>query len=209
MSLDSDLRGVHPTLDLRIRGLLSEPSLRRYGTYPAVRSRAKQEALYAKYKAGRGNLAANPHRTLRTGSSFPYAWTPKGSWHMVQGDGYGHAVDLRRPVGVTRSMADRAVKPLLKKWGLKQTVRTEWWHLQALTSQGWLDGPTPSDTEGLTEMQIINDTEKKRMFASWTLNGTTVVREYSSYRGPDVGESLPGISIIIDEQVGKNQIIKA
>jgi len=208
MGLDADLRGVHPILDFRIRGLLSEPSLRRYGTYPAVRQRAKQEALYARYKAGRGNLAANPNRVLRTGPSFPYDWTPKGSWHMVQGDGYGHAVDLRRPVGVTRAMADRAIKPFLAKWGLKQTVRSEWWHLQALTSQGWVDGPNPSDNEG-TDMQIINDTEKKRMFASWTLNGTTIVREYSTYRGPDVGEGLPGISIIIDEQIAKKQILKA
>ena len=67
MSLDSNLRGIHPTLDLRIRGLLSEPSLRRYGTYPAVRARAKQEALYAKYKAGRGNLAAQARRSHMPG----------------------------------------------------------------------------------------------------------------------------------------------
>ena len=146
MSLDANLAGVHPILELRIRGLLSEPALRRYGTYPAVRLYSKQKALYDRYKAGRGNLAANPDRILRTGKNFPYAWKPRGSWHMEQADGYGHAVDLKRPVGVTRAMADRAVKPYLAKWGLKQTVRSEWWHLQALTSSGWIDGPLPEDS---------------------------------------------------------------
>ena len=128
MSLDANLAGVHPILEFRIRGLLSEPALRRYGTYPAVRTYAKQKALRDRYLRG-GNLAASPDRVLRTGKSFPYAWKPRGSWHMVQADGYGHAVDLKRPVGVTRAMADRAVKPYLAKWGLKQTVSSEWWHL--------------------------------------------------------------------------------
>jgi len=146
MSLDANLAGVHPILEFRIRGLLSEPALKRYGTYPAVRLYSKQKALYDRYKAGRGNLAANPDRILRTGKSFPYAWKPRGSWHMEQADGYGHAVDLKRPVGVTRAMADRAVKPYLAKWGLKQTVSSEWWHLQALTSSGWVDGPLPEDS---------------------------------------------------------------
>ena len=53
MSLEANLRGVHPILAFRIRRLLSEPSLSRYSIYPAVRDRAKQEALYAKYKAGK------------------------------------------------------------------------------------------------------------------------------------------------------------
>ena len=146
MSLDANLRGVHPILEFRIRGLLSEPALKRYGTYPAVRRYSKQKALYDKYKAGRGNLAANPDRVLRTSRKFPYAWKPRGSWHMEQADGYGHAVDLKRPWGVSRSQADRAVKPYLAKWGLKQTVRSEWWHVQALTSSGWVDGPLPESS---------------------------------------------------------------
>lgn len=147
MSLDDNLRGIHPTLDSRIRGLLSEPSLKRYGTYPAVRLYSKQKSMYDRYKAGTfPNLVANPDRVLRTGAHFPYAWKPRGSWHMKQADGYGHAVDLRRPAGVTRSMADKAIKPYLAKWGLRQTVRSEWWHLQCLTSQGWVDGPLPESS---------------------------------------------------------------
>ena len=59
------------------------------------------------------------------------------------------------------------------------------------------------------DMDIINDPEAERMFAQWTLNGTTIVREYLSYRGVDVGTVLPGISIVIDEQIKSGQLLKA
>lgn len=147
MSLDTNLYGVHPILEFRIRGLLSEPALKRYGAYRAVRTKAKQQSLYARYMARRGNLAANPDRVLTTGPNFPYLWEPRGSWHMLQADGYGHAVDLKRPWWVSRAAADKAIKPYLAKWGLRQTVASEWWHLQALTSQGWIPGPIPSGDE--------------------------------------------------------------
>lgn len=155
MSLEANLRGVHPVLAFRVRRLLSEPSLSRYSIYPAVRDRAKQEALYARYKKG-GTLAANPNRTLRTGPSFPYDWTPKGSWHMVQGDGYGHAVDLKRPWNRTRAQARAETHPFLERHGLKATVASEFWHLQALTSQGWVDGPMPSGSEDMLKQKPVN-----------------------------------------------------
>jgi hypothetical protein len=158
MTLDDNLRGVHPTLELRIRGLLSEPGLEAYGTYPAVRTYSKQKYLFDGWKSGkRGfNTAADPDRVLLTGPNFPYDWKPRGSWHMIQSDGYGHAVDLKRPWYVTRAQADRAIKPYLQKWGLMQTALNvgEWWHLQALTSQGWVPGPLPSSGD---EMFITRD----------------------------------------------------
>lgn len=214
MSLDANLAGVHPVLAHRVRLLLALPELKGYGTYPAVRSRAKQAALFARWKAGTGNLAADPDRVLRTTSRFreQFDWTPTGSWHMPQGpERYGYAVDLKRPWNRTRAQARAEVHPHLERMGLRATVRSEWWHIQHVTSStGTLPGPMPDDeNEGPADMQIINDTEKKRMFASWTLNGTTIVREYATYRGPDVGEALPGISIIIDEQIAKKQIVKA
>lgn len=178
MSLDYNLRGVHPTLEFRVRGLLSEPALKRYGTYPAVRLYSKQKTLYDKYKAGHGNLAANPDRILRTGSNFPYAWKPRGSWHMEQADGYGHAVDLRRPAGVTRAMADKAVKPYLAKWGLKQTVRSEWWHVQALTSSGWIDGPLPESSG----MFLTYDTNKDEYRVGIPGEGTAIIDSPNHWR---------------------------
>jgi len=77
---------------------------------------------------------------------------------MVQADGYGHAVDLKRPVGVTRKQADRAVKPYLEKWGLRQTVRSEWWHVQALTSSGWVPGPLPESNGMILTYDTDSDT---------------------------------------------------
>lgn len=147
-TIDNNLRGVHPILEMRIRGLLSEPALSRFSIYPAVRTYSKQKYLFDGWKSGkRGfNTAADPDRVLMTGGDFPYDWKPRGSWHMIQSDGWGHAVDMKRPWNVTRAQADRAIKPFLKKYGLAQTALNvgEWWHLQALTSQGWINGPQPT-----------------------------------------------------------------
>mgnify|MGYP003115346651 CR=1 FL=1 len=183
MSLDENLRGTHPILEFRIRGLLSEPKLKRYGTYPATRLYSKQKYLYDGYKAGkRGfNLAANPDRILRTGRNFPYKWKPRGSWHQVQADGYSHAVDLRRPWNVTRAMADKAVRPFMEKWGLRQTVwPKEWWHVQALTSQGWIDGPQPSP--GGEEMFMTHDPDNDEWIVHVAGVGSAAVNSPDHWR---------------------------
>jgi len=65
------------------------------------------------------------------------------------------------------------------------------------------------ETGGGDEMKIINDPESTRMFAVWTHEGTTIVREYVSYRGPEFGETMPGFAYIIDEQIKKGNIKKA
>ena len=57
-------------------------------------------------------------------------------------------------------------------------------------------------------MQIINDPENERMWAGWDKDGTQHVREYSTYRGAGVGDPLPGIGYVIDEQVTAGNIVK-
>lgn len=71
--------------------------------------------------------------------------------------------------------------------------------------------PVDVDVDGGGEegMKIINDTEHKRMWASWAYEGTTMVREYQNYRGVGFGESLPGIGYVIDEQVASGKLLKA
>lgn len=65
----------------------------------------------------------------------------------------------------------------------------------------------PSIGEGGEDgMKIINDIEAQRMWASWVLEGTTVVREYSSYRGAAVGEPQPGIGHVIDQQIAAGNL---
>lgn len=153
------LAGVHPETARRVRRLLTDPALGgRYGIVSSVRTYEQQKALYVRYKAGRGNLAANPDRTLRTGSGWRYLWEPKGSWHMVQADGYGHAVDLKRPWNHSRSKARQLVHPLLPLYGLKATVPSEWWHVQGLTSNGWVGVPPDDDDYQGDNMQTLIDT---------------------------------------------------
>ncbi len=49
-------------------------------------------------------------------------------------------------------------------------------------------------------VDIINDTENQRMWAEWSVDGNTTLREYGTYRGASVGKPLPGIAHIVDEQ---------
>jgi hypothetical protein len=97
---------------------------------------------------------------------------------MRQADGWGHAVDLKRPVGVTQVHADRTIKPYLKKWGLKQTVTSEWWHVQALTSSGWVEGPTP-ESNG---MFILYDPMKDEYRVGIPGEGTAVINSPEHWR---------------------------
>ncbi len=84
--------------------------------------------------------------------------------------------------------------------------------------------PTPTDAAGVLahlgrsaglpsstgdDVDLINDTEAERMWATWVNGGTTVVREYSDYRGADVGKPMPGIATVIDEQIGAGRLRKA
>ena len=64
-------------------------------------------------------------------------------------------------------------------------------------------------TDAAAVMRYLGISAYEPMFAQWTLNGTTIVREYSSYRGVDVGTVLPGISIVVDEQIKAGQLLKA
>ena len=198
---EEKLDAVHPVLAYRVRLLLADPALKgQYGVVSGMRTYASQKALYLKWASGRGNLAADPDRSIWTAPSFPYSWKPKGSWHMKQYDGWGHAIDLKRPAWHTRSMAKARVHPLLPKYGLQATVASEWWHVQAITSTGWVDGPWPPELpEGGDEMKQINDTETKRLFTVWTKDGTTTVREHTTYIA-SAGEPMPNVSYIIDQE---------
>ena len=152
---------LHPILQHRLRLLLADPALKgQYGLIAGARTYAQQAALRAAYLAGTGNLAADPDRIMHTADTFPYGWRPRGSWHMIQYDSYAHAADLRRPWHHTRRTARNRVHPLLPKYGLKATVSSEWWHVQALTTKGWVDGPMPPDLEEeAPDMETLYDTE--------------------------------------------------
>lgn len=193
---------VHPELVARVEALLDDPVLEdRFGVVSAARTVASQRVLYNRWLAGTGNLAANPDRVIRTGPDWPYKWVPRGSWHMVQADGHAHAVDLRRPSDVSRAEARALVHPLLPKYGLAATVASEWWHLQALTSNGWIDLPdTLIDKDD--DMTLLYDPESGRLFLEFTRTGSTVLREYGTVTDARVAAAteVPGLAVVAEEQ---------
>ena len=90
------------------------------------RSYAEQKRLYHKYRAGKGNLAANPD-WKRPGGFF------HGSFHQEQRDGYSYAVDLRITGRITRA----EVTSVARRYGFRPTVKREWWHFQPRNEDEW------------------------------------------------------------------------
>ena len=85
------LTELHPKFIERLEHLLLHDS-RVKGKAKIVsgcRTYQQQVELYRKYKAGTGNLAANPDRRFGPNGKF------RGSWHLEQEDGYAYAVDIR------------------------------------------------------------------------------------------------------------------
>ena len=101
----------------------------------AARTVDQQRHLYARWRNGQGNLAADPDRTIAPGFV--------GSYHMVQpATGYAHAVDLTRTGPVSWSQVHAELTPM----GLLRTVPGEDWHYQAGRHAGWFAGPMPPGT---------------------------------------------------------------
>jgi len=129
---------LHPQFKFRLGALLDSSECKgKVAVVSGVRTFAAQEALYKKYKSGRGNLAANPNRKF--GGGF------QGSWHMAQPalDNYGFAVDFRI---VSKGISTWEVNNLAKQYGIYPTVKSEWWHHQPYGRKsdgtwGWFDAP--------------------------------------------------------------------
>ena len=211
-----DIDGLHPEIRRRTEAFLADPRMSGYRVVSGVRSRELQQSLYSGWRKrlagvpgyGHYNLAANPDRLLGTGFD---GLVVTGSFHMPQSDGYGHAIDLRKPFGHSVANAWSYAR-IGREYGLFQVVSSEWWHLQARNLSHWFPAPKlelPSlfVPEGEEEMQLINDSAKKRMFAGWVTNGTQHIDEYGTYV-PGAGTDMPNISYVIDDQVAKNNIVK-
>ena len=91
------------------------------------RTYQQQKELYRKYRAGTGNLAANPDRRFGPNGKF------RGSWHLEQEDGYAYAVDIRLSGGL--SWAE--FHSIAAEYGILKTVPSENWHMQPY---GYLNG---------------------------------------------------------------------
>ena len=141
-STSVNVDGLHPTLYLRIDAMLADPRMKGYQVVSGVRSYELQKSLYSGWRkrlAGvpgfkHYNNAANPDAA---GAATFDGLRFRGSYHMVQDDEYGHAVDLRAPVTHSTSKRWELIGKVGREYGLHQTVSSEWWHLQARNAYGW------------------------------------------------------------------------
>lgn len=122
-----DLSLIHPRFKARLENFFQDARVKGHVAISSgCRSYAEQKRLYVKYRAGRGNLAANPDWSRPDGFF-------KGSFHQEQPDGYSYAVDLSAIGGVSKPTITRVAAD----YGIKPTVKGEWWHFQPRDGNDW------------------------------------------------------------------------
>lgn len=170
-----NVKDLHPKLRARLAAFFADPRIAgKVTVISGVRSYQQQKALYAKYKAGRGNLAANPDRKLSNGF--------QGSYHMGQPafDNYGYAVDFRI---LGNRISTRDVNRIAEEYGLVKTVRSEWWHHQASRVQNGKMVWFPTTQASIPKaVSVKSDQQKALEFIAAAVK--TVVRQGD--RGPVV-----------------------
>ena len=130
-SIQLDL--LHPRFVTRLEAFFSDTRIKnRVAVSSGCRSYAAQLRLYQMYRAGKGNLAANPD-WKRPDGFF------RGSFHQEQPDGYSYAVDLHQ---VSRSISKPDINKIAVTYGIVPTIQAkEWWHHQPRNGTGWFDAP--------------------------------------------------------------------
>ena len=138
------LKEIHPKMKERLEHFFADPRIKgKVCVSSGCRTYAQQKELYRKYRAGTGNLAANPDRTFGPGGKY------RGSWHLEQKDGFAYAVDLR----VIGAISTATVNKIAREYGLEKTVPSEWWHHQAFGyvaetgKYGWYPAPAMEGKE--------------------------------------------------------------
>jgi hypothetical protein len=133
----ADIAQSHPELAKRYNQLVELCWARGWyvGITSSTRSYQEQTILYANYRAGTGNKAANPNAVI---GKTPFGWNAYGSYHMIQQDGYSHALDLHWQQCTPGQFAEAA-----RQCGLRLTVPGENWHFQWWNTAGIFDKPLP------------------------------------------------------------------
>lgn len=155
---------LHPVLFLRVEAMLADPRMAGYRVVSGVRTYEMQKSLFSGWRKRLArvpgfqhyNRAANPD--LAGAATFD-GLAFRGSYHMIQDDGYGHAVDLRGPATHTRAKKWRLVGEVGDDYGLRQTVAGEWWHLQARDKTHWFDAPRIASSTGEDSMILLLDSD--------------------------------------------------
>src|SRR5262245_56305267 len=110
---------LHPIFVARLEALAADPRMKgQLKSDSAVRTAEEQQFLFDNQNEPGFNLAADPVRTFAT-TAYGLS-TGRGSWHMVQDDGFGYAVDV-----ATALMTDDVLAVLAEvaaEYRLQQTV---------------------------------------------------------------------------------------
>jgi len=130
-SIQLDL--LHPRFVTRLEAFFADSRIKnRVAVSSGCRSYAAQLRLYQMYRAGKGNLAANPD-WQRPDGFF------RGSFHQEQPDGYSYAVDLHQ---LSKSISKPDINKIAITYGVVPTIQAkEWWHHQPRNGKGWFDAP--------------------------------------------------------------------
>ena len=142
-----DLSILHPRFIDRLEDFFSDGRIgNKVAICSGARSYAAQKALYYRYKRGKGNLAANPD-WLRPDGFF------RGSFHQEQPDGFSYAVDFRI---VKRGITTDEVTHIADRYGIRPTVKGEWWHFQPRNAYSWF--PDKSSTSAFnTKLEELSE----------------------------------------------------
>jgi hypothetical protein len=132
-----DLSLLHPRFMERLQLFFDDGRMMdKVAVVSGCRSYAEQKRLYLKFRAGKGNLAANPD-WKRPGGFF------YGSFHQEQRDGYSYAVDLR----ITGRISRAEVTDVARRYGFRPTVKREWWHFQPRNEDEWFPSTSFPDDD--------------------------------------------------------------
>ena len=132
-----DLSLIHPKFMDRIKLFFGDDRIKgKVEVVSGCRSYAEQKRLHDKYRAGKGNLAANPDWNRPNGFF-------KGSFHQEQSDGYAYAIDL----GIVGKISKAEVTEIAKRYGFRPTVKGEWWHFQPRDENDWFPSTSFPDED--------------------------------------------------------------
>lgn len=144
-----DAAQSHPELLRRWNLLVSRSAERGWGVWivSSTRSIDTQRFWYALYKMVPSqwpNIVADPDRDAGV---TPWGWRGRGSFHMVQLDGYSHALDINWSGAYTHEM-----HALANTCGLRFPEPTENWHTQAFDA--YSNGFYPVEEDDMTPSQL-------------------------------------------------------
>ncbi len=116
----------HPELRRRVDATLAETA-NLTTVVSSARTYAQQKALFEAWKAGHGNLAADPDRLNPVTGR-------RGSNHQVQNDGRSYAVDISVSPKTAENKA--RLERIANGNGLIRTVPSEYWHFEMMGTDG-------------------------------------------------------------------------